>query len=106
MLCWKLQQRGCNSKVKSISGAARPPQGMLPSKLKAAMERSSSSRVWKASSSVSCTLQIQQDLARPGVLEHFVPDAAAAELLRSCFAGANLLHSPRCSSPLQAALMS
>lgn len=33
------------------------------------------------------TTQVQQDLARPGVLERFVPDAEDAKLLRSCFAG-------------------
>jgi hypothetical protein len=33
-------------------------------------------------------VQVQQDLARPGVLERFVPDAEDASLLRSCFAGA------------------
>lgn len=32
--------------------------------------------------------QIQQDLARPGVLERFAADASEAELLRACFAGA------------------
>lgn len=32
-------------------------------------------------------VQVQQDLARPGVLERFVTSRSDAELLRACFAG-------------------
>ena len=40
---------------------------------------------------IVAAIQVQQDLARPGVLERFVPGAEDAKLLRSCFAGMSQL---------------
>jgi glutathione synthase len=51
------------------------------------LERSCAAKCPSVAFQLAGAKKVQQDLARPGVLERFVADAEDARLLRSCFAG-------------------
>jgi len=55
---------------------------------RALIEASGSAKCPSVTYQLAGAKKVQQDLARPGALERFIPDAADAARLRECFAGA------------------
>lgn len=59
-------------------------------RVRALLERSNAAKCPSVAYQLAGAKKVQQDLARPGVLERFVNDEAEATLIRACFAGRTL----------------